>query len=84
MCVRDRDVLHGWSVMEGATGNLAEAGMFPTVRGEVVEKAEGKIGARFSRDEIEVDFMKGAHALSEGAVSSWVIFSFICVRGFLR
>ena len=71
--------------MKGATGNLAEAGMFPTMRGgEVVEKAEGKMGVRFSRDEIKVDFMKGAHALSEGAVLSWVTFSFICVRGFLR
>ena len=71
--------------MKGAAGNLAEAGVLPTVRGgEVVEKAEGKMGTRFSRDEIKVDFMKGAHALSEGAVSSWVIFSFICVRGFLR
>ena len=52
--------------------------------GEVVEKAEGKMGARFSRDEVEVDLMKGAHALSEGVVLSRVIFSFICVRGFLR
>ena len=52
--------------------------------GEGVEKAEDKMGARFSRDEIEVDFMKGAHALSEGAVASWVTISFICVRGFLR
>ena len=53
--------------MKEATGNLAEAGMFPTMRGgEVVEKAEGKMGARFSRDEIKVDFMKGVHALSEG------------------
>ena len=70
--------------MERAAGNLAEAGVLPTMRGgEVVEKAEGKMGARFSRDEVEVDLMKGAHALSGGAVSSWVIFSFICVRGFL-
>ena len=52
--------------------------------GEVVEEAEDKVGARFSRDEIEVDFKKGAHALSEGAVSSWITFSFICVRGFLQ
>ena len=51
--------------------------------GEIVEVVEDKVGARFSRDEIEVDPMKGAHALSEGAVSSWVTFSFICVRGFL-
>ena len=42
------------------------------------------MGVRFSRDEIEVDLMKGAHALSEDAVSSWVTFSFICVRGFLQ
>ena len=70
--------------MKGAAGDFAEAGVFPTMRGgEVVEKAEGKMGARFSRDEIEVDFMKGAHALSEGAVSSWVTFSFICVKHFL-
>ena len=71
--------------MKGAAGNLAEAGVLPTMRGgDVVEKAEGEMGTRFSRDEIEVDFMKGAHALSEGAVSSGVTFSFICVRGFLR
>ena len=71
--------------MKGAAGIFAEAGMLPTMRGgEVVEKAEGKVGARFSRDEVEVDFMKGVHALSEGAVLSWVTFSFICVRGFLR
>ena len=70
--------------MKGAAGNFAEAGVFPTMRGgEVVEVAEDKVGARFSRDEIEVDLMKGAHALSEGAVSSWVTLSFICVRGFL-
>ena len=71
--------------MEGAAGNLAEAGVLPTMRGgEVVEKAEGKMGARFSRDKVEVDFMEGAHALSEGMVSRRVIFSFIRVRGFLR
>ena len=71
--------------MKGAAGNLAEAGVFPTMGGgEVVEKAGDKVGARFSRDEVEVDLMEGAHALSEGAVSRWVIFSFICVRGFLR
>ena len=71
--------------MKGAAGNFAEAGVFPTMRGgEVVKVAEDKVGVRFSKDEIEVDFMKGAHALSEGAVSSWVTFSFICVRGFLR
>ena len=52
--------------------------------GEVVEVAEDKVGARFSRDEIEVDLMKGAHALDEGVVSSWVTFSFICARGFLQ
>ena len=52
--------------------------------GEVVEVAEDKVGTRFSRDEIKVDFMKGAHALSEGVVLSWVTFSFICARGFLR
>ena len=70
--------------MKGAAGNLAEAGVFPTMRGgEVVEKAEDKMGVMFSRDEIEVDLVKGAHALSEGAVSSQVTFSFICVRGFL-
>ena len=51
--------------------------------GEVVEEAEGEMGARFSRGEIKVDFVKGAHALYEGTVSSWVTFSFICVRGFL-
>ena len=71
--------------MKGAAGNLAETGVLPTMRGgEVVEKVEGKMGTRFSRDEIEVDLMKGVHALSEGAVSSWVIFSFICGRGFLQ
>ena len=71
--------------MKGAAGNLAEAGVFPVMRGgKVVEKAEDKMGTRFSRDEIEVDLVKGAHALSEGAVSSRVIFPFICVRGFLR
>ena len=71
--------------MKGAAGNLAEAGMFPTMRGgEVVEEAEDKMGARFSRDEIEVDLVKGAHALSEGVVLSRVILSFICIRGFLR
>ena len=71
--------------MKGAAGNLAEAGVLPTMRGgEVVEEVEGEMGTRFSRDEIKVDFMKGAHALREGAVSSWVTFSFICVRGFLR
>ena len=70
--------------MKGAAGIFAEAGMLPTMRGgEVVEKAEDEVGVRFSRDEIEVDLMKGAHALSEGAVSSWVTFSFIWVRGFL-
>ena len=71
--------------MKGAARNLAEAGMFPTMRGgEVVEKVEDKMGMRFSRDEIEVDLVKGAHALSEGAVSHWVTLSFICVRGFLQ
>ena len=54
------------------------------MRGEVVEEVEGKMGTRSSRDEIGVDLMKGAHALSEGAVLSRVTFSFICVRGFLR
>ena len=52
--------------------------------GDVVEKVEDKMGARFSRDEIEVDLVKGVHALSEGAVLSWVTLSFICVRGFLQ
>ena len=70
--------------MKGAAGNLEEAGVLPTMRGgEVVEKAEAEMGARFSRDEIEVDLTKGVHALSEDAVLSWVTFSFICVRGFL-
>ena len=71
--------------MEGAAGNFAETGVFPTMRGgEVVEVAKNEVGTRFSRDEIEVDLMKGAHALSEGKISSWAAFSFICVRGFLR
>ena len=70
--------------MEVAAGNLAEAGVLPTMRGgDVVEKAEGEMGARFSRDEIEVDLVKGAHALSEGVISSQVTLSFICIRDFL-
>ena len=53
--------------------------------GEVVEEAKGEMGTRFSRDEIKVDFVKGAHALvGEGVVLSWVTFSFICVNGFLQ
>ena len=43
--------------------------------GEVVEEVKGEVGMRFSRDEIKVDFVKGAHALVvEGVVLSWVSF----------
>ena len=71
--------------MKGAARDLAEAGVFPMVRGgEVVEDVEGEMGTRFSRYEIKVDFVKRAHALvGEGVVLSWVTFSFICVKGFL-
>ena len=46
--------------------------MFPVMRGgEVVEEAKDEMGVRFSRDEIKVDLVKGAHALlGEGVVSS--------------
>ena len=71
--------------MKGTARDLAEAGMFPTMRGgEVVEEAKDEMGTKFSKDEIKVDFVKGAHALvGEGVVSSWVAFSFICIKGFL-
>ena len=71
--------------MKGAARDLAEAGMFPTMRGgEVVEEAEGEVGTRFSRDEIKVDLVERIHALvGEGVILSWVTFSFICVKGFL-
>ena len=52
--------------------------------GEEVEEVEDEMGARFSRDEIEVDLVKGAHALSMGVVLSWVTLSFICIRGILQ
>ena len=53
--------------------------------GEVIEEVKDEMGARFSRDEIKVGFMKGAHTLlGKGVVLSRVTFSFIWVRGFLR
>ena len=71
--------------MKGAARDIAEAGVFPAVRGgEVVEEVEGEMGKRFSRDEIEVDFVEGSYALvGDGVISSWVTFCFICVKGFL-
>ena len=49
-----------------------------------MEEAKDEMGARFSRDEIKVGFMKGVHTLlGKGVVSSQVTFSFIWVRGFL-
>ena len=75
----------GWLVVKGAARDLAEVGVLPEVRGrEVVEEAENEMGMRFSRDKIEVDFVKRLHVLVGGSiVSRQAIFSFICVRGFL-
>jgi hypothetical protein len=42
---------------------MAKAGVFPAMRrGEVVEIAEGEVGTRFSRDEVEVNFVEWAHS----------------------
>ena len=56
--------------MEGTARDLAEAGKFQMMRGgEVVEEAKGEMGTRFSRHEIKMDFVKGAHELvGEGVI----------------
>lgn len=51
----------------------------------VIEEAEGEVGAGFSRDEIEVDLVKGVHSLvGNGVNSRWATFSFICSRSFAQ